>query len=85
MGDVLDIRSGRRGTPEHEGEAGEFAEPLGDVADLVGVASASLESEPMVTLNRPPPGCEGWALTPGQAGALAEALMRASRHCRGGE
>jgi hypothetical protein len=82
MGDVRDIRSARTAAPEL-GEEGMFANPLGDVRELVGVAG-ELGSEPMVTLNRPPPDCEGWSLTPGQAAALAEALMDASRFCRGG-
>lgn len=82
MGEVRDIRSARPKPPDET--QGDFAEVMGDARDLVGVASASPDSPPWVTLDAPPPGCEAWCLTPGQAAALAEVLLAASKHCRDG-
>lgn len=85
MGEVRDIRSARPKPPtEPDAEPGRFAEVLGDVRELVGVATASPDSPPWVTLDAPPAGCEGWCLTPGQAAALSKALADAAQHCRDG-
>lgn len=79
MGDVRDIRSARGAPPPPEGQ-GMFAALRVDAAGLVGVAHETADGAPMIVLDAPPAGMEGWALTPAQAADLAAALAGAAEY-----